>query len=76
MLGHSWKEPLGLCFLDRPFALKAEKLPQIEGSVAAVTSSEAGVGAIVEWGGLRGSIFDSRQLCRWSISAGRGTLFL
>ena len=51
---------MGLCFLDHRFAARAEKLPQIEGFVAAVTSIAAGVGSIVEWGGLRGNTVGGR----------------
>ena len=66
---------MGLCFPDCSFAVRAEKLPQIEGFVAAVTSSEARGELIEGWDGLRCSIFGGRQLCRWAIYAGRGFFF-
>ena len=66
---------MGLCFPDCSFAVKAEKLPQIEGFVAAVTSSEARDELIEGWDGLHGSIFGGRKLCRWAIYAGRGFFF-
>ncbi|TXS74149.1 hypothetical protein CHU68_03525 [Corynebacterium sp. LK11] len=67
---------MGLCFPDCSFAVKAEKLPQIEGFVAAVTSSEARDELIEGRDGLHGSIFGGRKLCQWAIYAGRGVLFL
>lgn len=63
---------MGLCFPDCSFAVKAEKLPLIEGFVAAATSSEARVELIEGWDGLHGSGFGGRQLCRWAIYAGSG----
>jgi len=66
---------LGLCFPDCSFAVKAEKLPQIEGFVAAATSSEARVELIEGWDGLHGSGFGGRQLCWWAIYAGSGFFF-
>ena len=66
---------MGLCFPDCSFAVKADKLPQIEGFVVAVTSSGARDELIEGWDGLRGSVFGGRQLCRWAIYAGRGFFF-